>query len=148
MAKLKKKWRDDQERLGSFKVYPNGEYIAKVVKSSVEKTNAGDGKYMKYTWQFIKGDFKGKEHAEIINHENPNSQAEEIADKAIASMCDAMGIKPSKFTDTKQAHNIPCRITLTTNEAKGKYSESNSISVYESMKKGKGKDKGKGKKPF
>lgn len=147
MAKFgKKKWQDDQERMGSFEPIPKDDYLAKVVESEIKKTKNKDGQFARFVWEIAKGEYKGRKIFNNINFDNPNPEAVEMADKEIASMCDALGLKVSKFKDTKQAHGIICTLSIGVKEAEGNYDAQNVIKAYEVAKKSKGKGK-KGKKP-
>lgn len=137
MAKLKKKFKDDGERMGSFSPVPRGNYAAKCVKTSLHDTKSKDGKYLKCEWEILKGEYKGRKIFNNINIENPNSQAEEIAEKEIASMCDAIGIRPSKFDNSEMIHGIPIEIEVGIQDSEN-YGPQNTIKGYSAL--GKKKD--------
>lgn len=152
MAKFKNRMNNTSEGLGTFSPVPAGTYTAKVVESEIKKTKAGDGEYMKFAWEIVKGKFKGRKIYDNVNFNNPNATAQEIAEKTIVSMCEACGVKPSKFNNTDQLHGKPCTLKVGVEEdEKGKYDPQNRVNNIlplekgEKGKKGK-KGKGKGKK--
>lgn len=168
MAKIKGfKLSDEQQGLGTFECIPGGTYIGQVIESSIQPTKDKKGSMQVYVWEIMKGDHKGAKIWDRVNFINENAQAVEIAQKTMASYCEAMGIKKSKFNDTAMTHGIPCEIKVGVEEdEKGKYDPSNSIkNIFKLGKKKKsdadaddggkkdkkdkkGKKKGKdGKKP-
>ena len=59
---------------------------------------------------------------------NPNSQAQEIAQRALSAICHATG--QMQVTDSEQLHNKLMKVTVKVRPAKGEYAASNEIRGY------------------
>lgn len=149
MAKIKGfKLKDEQQGLGSFEAIPAGTYVGKVIESSIVKTKDKKGNMMVFVWEVLKGDQKDAKIWDRVNFENENPKAVEIAQKTLASMCEAIGVKKSKFVDTSQMHGVPCEIKVSIEiDDSGKYDPSNGIkNIFAMGKKSKADDSGKNSK--
>lgn len=89
----------------SYAPLPNGEYEMIITKSDVKPTKAGNGHYLELEMQVIGGEHSGRRHWERLNVDNPNKQAQEIANAALAALCIAVDVPD--MTDTVQLHDIP-----------------------------------------
>lgn len=124
---------DNNESLGSFELVPAGEYIAEIIDSEWVETKAGDGKYLLLQFRILDGEHAGRIIFEILNLDNPNPVAVEIADKTlntICKKCNKFGVKRSD-----ELHGIPLYINVIIKEATEKYDAQNKIKSYKSVSK-------------
>lgn len=83
----------------SYEPLPNGAYEMMIVKTDVKPTKAGNGNYIELEMHVVSGEFSGRRLWERLNVDNPNKQAEEIANAALAALCLAIGKSDIKDTD-------------------------------------------------
>lgn len=117
----------ENEKMGGFDPVPAGWYIAEVVKSEMKNTAAKTGKYLNLQWKITQGEYKGRMFFTLMNLVNKNPIAVEIAQKELASVCEAMEI--DELEDSVELHDIEIGVRLSVkagdanwppkNEAKG-----------------------------
>ena len=83
----------------AYQPLPAGSYEMMVTASDVKATKTGTGHYVELEMQVTDGEHSGRRHWERLNIDNPNKQAEEIAKKALAALCLAIGRPDIKDTD-------------------------------------------------
>ena len=118
----------------SFDVLPKGEYLAAAVSSEMKSTKAMTGKYLQLSFEILEGKFKGRRIFERLNLQNPNKDAEEIAQRTLSALCHALGIL--QINESEQLHDIPVLISVTIEDGKGDYGPSNRITGYASASNG------------
>lgn len=89
----------------TYEPLPNGDYDMIITKSDVKPTKAGTGHYLELEMQVVGGEHSGRRHWERLNVDNPNKQAQDIAQAALAALCFAVGVED--MSDTEQLHDIP-----------------------------------------
>lgn len=89
----------------SYDPLPPGDYDMMIIDSAVKATKNGTGHYLELSMQVISGEHSGRRHWERLNVSNPNKTAEDIAKKALAALCLAVG-KP-EMEDSEELHDIP-----------------------------------------
>ena len=113
-----------------FDVLPKGEYLAAAVSSEMKSTKAMTGQYLQLSFEILEGKFKGRRIFERLNLQNPNKDAEEIAQRTLSALCHALGIL--QVNESEQLHDIPVLISVTIEDGKGDYGPSNRITGYAS----------------
>jgi len=101
---------DHEKTEQTFDVIPPGEYISAITESDICETKAGNGRYLKLKYQIIDGENKGRILFENLNIDNPNKQAEAIAQRSLNAICAACGIVDLK--DSSELHDIPMKIDV------------------------------------
>jgi hypothetical protein len=82
---------------------PEGIYSLEVIQSEVVATSKGDGTMLKLRYSVIEPEeYKGRLIFGNINLENPNSIAQEVGQKFLASLCRAIGL--SEIEDSDELH--------------------------------------------
>lgn len=82
---------------------PDGIYSLEVIQSEVSPTSAGTGTMLKLRYSVVEPDqYKGRLVFANINLENPNSQAQEIGQRDLASLCRAVGL--AEIEDSEELH--------------------------------------------
>jgi hypothetical protein len=113
----------------AFEVLPAGKYVAQIVESDMKPTKNGDGQYLWLELEILEGEYKGRKTWDRLNLVNPNSQAVEIAQRALSAICHATGIMA--VNDSEELHWKPMLITVRVRPPKGDYSASNDVRGYE-----------------
>ncbi len=119
---------DNKEKLDDYSPIPAGDVIAQITKSGYKETKAKTGHYLQLIWNIVNGPHRGRMLYDNLNLKNPNPIAEEIANKALNSICDAcekVGVQ-----DSEELHGIPCKLTLAVKEKTSNQPASNEIKGY------------------
>jgi len=106
-------------------VLPEGEYNAQIIKSEITPTKAGDGNILTLTWELLDGVYAKRQVWQRLNIQNPNSQAQEIAQRDLKKITKALGL--GTITNSDVLHGKPMRIRLTISPPKGDFDASNNI---------------------
>ena len=93
-----------------FDLLPSGEYIAAIVNSSWETTNAGTGRYLKLELEILEGQYKSRKLWENLNLQNPSAQAVGIARGTFSAICRSVNVLTPG--DSVELHNLPMRIKV------------------------------------
>ena len=117
--------------MNSFEALPPGTYPAQVSKSEIKKTKAGDGLRLVLTIEVISGEYKGRTILNGLNIENPNSQAVEISQQELATLCRAVNVL--NLQDSEQLHKIPFMVSVRVipDNRGGDHPPKNDITGYE-----------------
>lgn len=92
---------DTEQR--DYENLPDGVYRLEVIQSEVKPTSKGGGTLLSLRYGVIEPEqFKGRLIFGNITLENPNSQAQEIGQKQLASLCRAIGV--SEISDSDELH--------------------------------------------
>lgn len=119
----------DNEKMGGFEPIPIDWYLAEMTKSEMKKTNAGTGRYLNCQLKVVDGEYKGRYVFTLLNLENPNPVAVEIAQKELASMCEACGL--DEIEDSTELHGIVMAIRVGIEEGTAAYpTPKNVIKAY------------------
>ena len=116
----------------AFDPIPAGEYLVMITDSSMEKTKAGDGEYLKLTFKVLQdGEYKGRLIWSNLNLVNKNDQAVDIAQRELSGICHATGVMNPE--DSQELHGIPMIGRVKVSPAKDGYAASNTITNFRSM---------------
>ena len=96
-----------------YEPIPAGQYEAVATESEMVPTKSGNGSYLKFTFEIVSGDYKGRKLWARLNLANPSKTAVEIAQKELSAICRAVGVLEPK--DSSELHNIPlmARVAVT-----------------------------------
>ena len=94
----------ENEKMGGFEPIPAAWYLAEVTKSEMKQTNAKTGHYLTCQLKVLEGEYTGRYLFNLMNLDNPNPVAVEIAQKELASMCEACGL--DEIEDSTELHGI------------------------------------------
>lgn len=121
-----------------FEPIPEGRYTAVITESEMMNTKAGNGSYLKLTFQIVEGQHQNRNLWARLNLDNPNEKAVQIAKGQLSAICRAVGVLTPK--DSAELHNLPLviRVTcqpdddgFTRNEVKGFYTRASAQAVAE-----------------
>lgn len=114
--------------LDSLEPVPAGWYTVMITDSEMRPTKSGDGEYLQLALQVVEGEFQGRRIWDRLNLNNSNQTAVDIAQRALASICRAVGVlTPS---DSTELHDRPFEIKVTVRPPKDGYDASNEIKGY------------------
>ena len=118
----------DSEKMGGFEPIPAGWYLAEITKSEMKDTAAGTGKYLNLQMKVVDGEFAGRYLFTLLNLVNPNPVAVEIAQKELASICEACDI--DELEDSTELHGIPMACRVAIRAGNSNYPPKNEIKAY------------------
>lgn len=108
---------------------PAGVYNAVITASEIAATKNGAGNRLLITWDVLDGPMKGRKVFDAINVQHQNSQAEEIGQRQLSTLCHAVGVL--NVQDTTQLHNRPCAIrVIIRKDDTGQYADRNEVRDY------------------
>ena len=119
---------DQHEDIEGFDPIPANWYNLSVTKSEILETSKKTGKYIKLEFTVIDGQYKGRKIWENLNIINQNPIAVEIAQKALATLCRAVGKKA--IADTQELHGIPLQGKVKIIPAKDDWPAKNGMVTY------------------
>lgn len=110
---------------------PNGIYRVEIEASEVKPTNAGDGTILKTTSVVVEPeDYKGRKLFTTYNLENKSAMAQEIGQKAFASLCRAIGVSEVEDSEELHFHPYTVRVALGKPSKDGQYPARAEIKRY------------------
>lgn len=114
-----------------FELLPVGWYTAMITASEMKATKACDGEYLNLTIQIVEGEYEGRLIWDLLNLNNPNEKAVDIARRTLSAICHATG--EMRVRDSSELHDKPMRIKIGLKPAKDGYEASNKVAGYEAM---------------
>lgn len=122
----------DQEDF-DYPVIPENDYVVIITASEMKPTKGGNGEYLMLSEEVLDGPYKGTKLIDRLNLVNPNPQAVDIATRALAAICKAVGvIKPN---DSTELHNKPLVAKVVIGKD-SKSRETNEIKRYDALPAG------------
>lgn len=112
---------------------PAGEYIAAMVKSEKKDARKQGNAYINCEFEVTDGEFSGRRFWTMLNLWNSNSEAVEIAQRELNSICHATG--KLRVNDTEELHGIPMRVKLKVQNDE-QYGPQNRVTGYKPMNAG------------
>lgn len=128
---------EDSKRMGDFGIMPSIWYLGHIKKSEIKKTKAGTG--LRLNMQVVVEGSEEDDFSESspfndrivfigLNVKNPSSQAVEISQRELASICDACEV--SELEDSEELHDIDFGFKLGVEKGKDGYDDKNVIKKY------------------
>lgn len=112
---------------------PAGWYKAVITESLEKPTKAQTGSYLQITMEIIEGDHAGRKVFERLNLNNPNATAVEIAQRALSSICRAVGVMTPRTS--QDLHDRPLMVKVKVSPPRDGYEAGNEISEYAPVEK-------------
>ena len=124
------------EPVGTYDPIPLGEYTVVITDTEINPTKKDKdkpvseqrNKYLQLVYEIVDGEHKGRKLFDRINILNENVTAQEIAQRALSSICRSVGVIHPK--DTDELKNIPFIVKVGIRAASGEYQASNVIKEY------------------
>lgn len=118
----------DSDKMSGFEPIPAAWYLAEMTKSEYKQNSAKTGHFLNCQVKVLEGEHKGRLVFVLMNLDNPSTTAVEIAQKELASICEACGI--DELEDSTELHGIPMAIRVIIKPASGGYPPKNEIKAY------------------
>jgi hypothetical protein len=109
----------------SYDALPAGKYPAQIIASEMRVTKDGNGQYLYLEIDILDGMFAGRKLFDRLNLVNRNSDAVQIAERTLSSLCRAVGKLQVK--DSTELHLIPFIADVRVRPGKDGYGDSNTI---------------------
>lgn len=104
---------DHDTTQSDYSELPSGIYKLEIEASDVVPTKAGTGTILKTTMSVLEPEqYKGRKLFSIFNLENANPVAQEIGQKAFASLCRAIGVSSVEDSEDLHFHAFTAKIGL------------------------------------
>lgn len=122
------------ELTNSYELLEDGTYTAIIADSEWKENKSKTGGYLNLKIEIIDGKNKGRVIFDMLNLQNQNPKAVEIAEQTLAKICNAVG--KMQVSESSDLYNIPLSIKIGTTPAQNGYEASNKIKNYASLKDG------------
>ncbi len=119
---------NNNEGQGDRSIIQPGDYVVCITKSEFKATKAKTGHYLNLTLVIAEGQRKGSMMWTLLNLDNPNPVAVEMANKELNSICQACGLV--SVEDSDELHGIPFGVTIDIKPGDASYPPSNTIKNY------------------
>lgn len=120
------------ESQDSFEPVPAGWYTVVATSSEMKPTKAGNGEYLAIEFDVTSGPYKGRKLWDRLNLNNSNQVAVDIARRALAAICRAVGVL--QVTDSSQLHGLPLQAKVAyVEDSFGNYGPKNEIKAYKAL---------------
>ena len=121
--------RDDHDTSDSFSPLEPGWYEAEIVKTEYKANSKQTGHYLNAQFKILAPEkAAGRVVFELMNLDNPNATAVEIAQRTLAQICEACDIETVE--DSVDLHEIPMGIKLKIRPGDANYEPQNQIAKY------------------
>jgi hypothetical protein len=110
---------------------PPGKYVVQIVASEWKATKAGTGQYLSMEIDILEGEHAGRKLWDLLNLENPNPKAVEIAEETLRDICHAQG--KLGCDDSEDLHFIPMAATIKIKPGDANYGPKNEIGGYKAL---------------
>jgi len=110
-----------------FAPLPAGEYVAVITASEMKQNNAKTGHYLNLSLEITEGQYQNRKLWDLLNLDNPNPKAVEIAERTLRSIREATDQLGA--TTSEEFHYKPMVIRVVVEEQPG-YSPKNAIKAY------------------
>ena len=120
---------EDVEPLGSFEPLPIGEYTVVISASEMKETKNKEGQYLQLVYDVVDdGEYRGRKVFDRLNLVNKNATAQEIAQRALSSICRAVGVMHPK--DSDELHDKPFTVKIGIRPGNDEYQPTNVVKEY------------------
>ena len=89
---------------------PAGTYECVIIESEMLPTKAGNGSFLKLTFEVVSGEHAGRRLWARLNLDNPSKTAVEIARAELSAICHAVNVLTPQ--DSSELHNLPLLVTV------------------------------------
>jgi hypothetical protein len=112
-------------------VLPPDDYKVMIVSSAMKDNKAGTGSYLELEMDILDGENQGRKIWDLLNLDNPNPKAVEIAERTLSAICRAVGVW--NCTDSDQLHGRAMIASVKVDPAKDGYEAKNSVKGYKPL---------------
>lgn len=123
-----------------FEPVPAGSYRAQVIETELRQTKAGNGQYIRATFEILDGPHAGKKIFTNYNIAHSNPQTQEIGRGQLKAFLTYSGHpNPNMLRNTEEMHGRPVIINVIVKAGSGEYGPSNEIKSYAAVGAGAAK---------
>lgn len=119
---------ENNDKMDSISCLPAGDYLAVIKKAEFKQTKAKTGHYLNCTFVVAEGPKRGSVFFVLLNLDNPNPVAVDIANKELNTICEAMGLHDVE--DSDELLGIEIGVTLKVKPGDSNYPPSNEVTAY------------------
>lgn len=91
--------------------------LAQIINSDLKATKSGTGQIIVLTWEIMGGPYAKRQVFQNINYRNDNPTAENIGQRELKKICDAVGV--GVISNTNELHMRPCIVRFKTEKSDG-----------------------------
>jgi hypothetical protein len=113
----------------NFEPLPAGEYVCQVIESDLEELKSGKGDALKLTIEVIEGPHANRRLWDRLNIRHDNATAQSIAQRALADLCQAVGVGAIRDSEELHYKSFVARIAIETDKS-GQYEPRNTVKRY------------------
>lgn len=124
---------NDVDPAESREPVPAGWYKVVISASEEKPTKAQTGSYLNLEMQIIDGDHAGRNVYDLLNLNNPNQTAVEIAQRTLSSICRAVGVMTPR--QSEDLHDKPMMAKVAVQPARDGYDARNNVKEYAPVEK-------------
>lgn len=118
-----------QEGMSDRSVLPAGEYAAAIAKAERKEAKTAGNAYINLEFEVTDGPARGRRFWTMLNLWNSNTQAVEIAQRELTSICHAVG--KLQVRDTDELLGVPMLVKLGVKS--DSYGEKNTVTGYKPL---------------
>src|SRR5210317_863708 len=119
----------EHESEDSFGVLPRGWYEAEIVKTEYNPNSKKTGHFLNAQYRILAPDsYVGRVVFHLMNLDNPNQTAVQIAQRELAAVCKACEVE--EVEDSEDLHGIPMGIYLVQDKGSANYEPKNEIKKW------------------
>ena len=107
----------------SFALVSEGEHLFQIVKSEMKDNSKKTAQRLNLSAKILDGEFKGSIVFIGLNMGHPNTVCQDISDRELKSICDAVGKGNDEIEDSEDLHGIPFIGTVKHSAPSGEYVE-------------------------
>lgn len=110
----------------NFEPIPAGDYHMQVIESEIVQTKSGTGDQLVLTLEVIDGPHQNRRIWDRLNIRNANADAQRIAQRSLADLCQAIGLSALKNTEQLHFRPFTGRVTIKQDKS-GEYGPQNRV---------------------
>lgn len=110
----------------NFEPIPAGDYHMQVIESEIVPTKSGTGNQLVLTLEVIDGPHQNRRIWDRLNIRNANADAQRIAQRSLADLCQAIGLSALKNTEQLHFRPFTGRVTIKQDKS-GEYGPQNRV---------------------
>jgi hypothetical protein len=110
----------------NFEPIPAGIYKMQVIESRLQDTSSGSGQILVLTLEVLEGQFKGRRIWDNLNIINANADAQRIAQRSLADLCELLGTGPIDNSEKLHFKPFNARVIIQQDKS-GQYGPQNRV---------------------
>lgn len=116
----------------NFDVIPSGDYLMQIIESDLKETKDRTGNILAMTAEILEGANTNRRLWINLNIRNKSPQAQQIAQRALADLCLAVGVKALRNSDELHFKPFIGKVKISRDKS-GEYPDKNEVSRFKAM---------------